>query len=261
MVFRRAAPHASVIAVRSSGAAPKRASAHPSASGGGFFLCAEAEGLAQSKVQGEARRPGLPVDWDADLSGLCDFIEASKRCGFHARIAAGTYGRAGVERIDPVQILTRSDVKRRAGLRDQEWTQAETPAKACGATNKRSMSYIERSAAIIFVDAARCSQGEVRRSAGYRGDITGTGCVAVRIAQRVIAPQGQIGSHLCPGVHDELILLEDSARRILICDLRRGGRRGARNQRNIVCIELMHAARIEIGNGKIRILAKLPLDA
>src|SRR4029077_16486761 len=90
---------------------------------------------------------------------------------------------------------------------------------------------------------------------------SGAGGVAVRIVERVIAEQRKLGVHSNATVDDELVLSEYAFGVILvyvvgISERMRSGCRIARQCAAKWCIvvfrkELMHAARIQIGNGEI----------
>src|SRR5271169_3359796 len=105
-----------------------------------------------------------------------------------------------------IQILpSQRDVIGRSRIKDHEWTQAKPARQTDGAAEKYSISCIERCAPVIGPEIVRIG----RKTRCARS-------VAPGIVQAVIAEERQLRPSANVEVRDQLILAENSIRRVLI---------------------------------------------
>src|SRR3989454_3249819 len=188
---------------RASGAASKcAASTGPTGTRvGRFRLFAEAESLAQTKIQSEAPSAFGKVDRNNRLARLGSQIKATVRSSYDAGSAgrAGTECRARIEEGILVEVLPGGDIERNAGLRDEERADSKPIRQAYRAAKKKTMANVERGAAVILAHVE-----------WIRGETPRAGSIAIGVAESVIAEKRKLRSHSNAGIHNELVLLEDA---------------------------------------------------
>src|SRR5256885_1244959 len=136
--------------------AAKRAATRP-ARCGQFLFCTEAKSLAQSQIQSEAARTCGVINWNDGCSRESNQIEAAIRSVFRTGRAGRTVSRrrTRVERRVSIQILSGSDIERRAGTGNHKRAQAKVVGKSDRAADKNAVANIERSAAIVLLQVKR----------------------------------------------------------------------------------------------------------
>ncbi len=101
------------------------------------------------------------------------------------------------------------------------------------------MAHVERGAPVVLRDIEWIGWNAARARR-----------ITVRVIQRVVAEQRKLRAHSNAAVHNELVLFENSAGLVLVDELT--GRWSARGIRvNEICIELVHAAGIQVRQGKV----------
>src|SRR6267378_1764115 len=133
-----------------------------------FRFLAKAEGLAQTKIQGEATRAFCKVDRNNRLAGLRGQIKATVRGGFDTNCTGRTRAkrRARVENGILVEILASRDIERNTGLRDEERAQPKHVRQGHRSSKKHAMADVEGGAAVILADVEW-----IRRKAPRAGNI------------------------------------------------------------------------------------------
>ncbi len=120
----------------------------------------------------------------------------------------------------------------------------ETMGKRNRATQEQTVADIECRASVI----SRQTQQRVRRK------IARATRVAVGVTQRIVAEDAESRAHADVEAGNQLVLLEDSVRLVLV------DRRGIRDQRiGVEGKKLVYSPRVQIGDGKRRAPGKLAL--
>ena len=115
-------------------------------------------------------------------------------------------GRPVIEDGVAIQVLAGNDVERRSGIGDHERTDAEAVRQGHVSKEKQAIANVKACTPIVGLNAQR----RIRREAA------GATSIAVGIAERIKAGQRDPGSHAHIEVGDELVLVENSARLVLI---------------------------------------------
>ena len=103
------------------------------------------------------------------------------------------------------QVLAGGNVVGRAGIENHKWTQAKPTRQPDCAAHEQPIPGRKRSSPVIHAQIVL-----------IRWKVRGAGSIAVGVVQRVVTEQRQLGASSDVEIRDQLILAEDSIRRVLI---------------------------------------------
>src|SRR5271165_3916854 len=231
--------------------------------------------LAQPQVQRKQTGGPPSIDGRNGLAGNRHRIECAPGRVVNGAALPGRGSNRGpiIEDRVAVQVLTDDDIKRRAGLRDNERIQPKTVLQRDAAPKHEAVANIKAGASPVFHGIVRvhdeCSRGRTtsKEAAASTAPTTSTQ-IAIGEVQRIESKQRNPRSHVDAKIGDQLVLQEGPFGVVLV-DVRVAAKRphiAGRISPRQGCIgiaqeELVLPARVQIGNRKRGAFRDLPLHA
>src|SRR5581483_2138953 len=230
-------------------------------SGCSFHYGTKSNGLAYAQVHRDIRRTLSEVNgYRAIGLSRTGNKEAERVCrrqhGAFRRSHRET--RTRIEYRGAQDILRNGDVVRLARMGEDEWAQPQSERRRERAAKEEPVPGVEARAAVIGPWIIWVS----RETAGPRS-------IAIRVAQRVKAKNGEIRAHSHVHVRHELVLLEDTLGLIFVdpsCGAteraRRIRRKRSRQRRiDVVSKQLVKSAGVQVSKRELRRFCKLMFDS